>query len=228
MNFSRDGKQLVSTSQGDETIVVWDVAAGKVAKQFNQRKPDTAANHSGTYYRVAFHADGEQVLTCGTDRTVTLWDVAEGKEVQNFITTEYLNYLNKDKDTELNAQAVGASSPDTLYALALSQDGQRVAAGGLHGVIQVWEVTSRQVCRTMPKQSGYVVDLAFNAAGQRLLSCGHTGNLVIWSLADGKPAFQAKLPAFCHCAAYSPDGTTIAAGAADGAIYLLDLPAAAR
>jgi WD40 repeat protein len=159
---------------------------------------------------------------------VTAWDAAEGKEVHQFITTEYVTYFNENKDLELKRKPAGSSSMDTLYALALSQDGQQVAAGGLHGVIQVWDLASRKVVQTVLRHPGYVVDLAFNAAGKRLLSCGHTGNLVIWNLADGKAVFQAKLPAFCHCASYSPDGAAVAAGGADGRVFLLDVPAEAR
>jgi WD40 repeat protein len=228
LNFSKDGKQLVSTSQSDESIVIWDVAAGKVASQFEQRKPDPWANRSATFYRVAFSASGEQIFTCGTDRIVTAWDVAKGKEVHQFVTTEYVTYLNENKDLELKRKPASASSLDTLYALALSHDGQQVAAGGLHGVIHVWDLASRKVVQTVPRHPGYVVDLAFNAAGKHLLSCGHTGNLVIWNLADGKPVFQAKLPAFCHCASYSPDGAAVAAGGADGQVFLLEVPDAAR
>lgn len=85
-----------------------------------------------------------------------------------------------------------------------------------------------KVKQTLPKHPGYVVDLAYNATSQRLLSCGNQGDVISWNLAGGKPAFQAKLPALCHCASYAQDGATIAVRAADGNVYLLEVPAAAR
>ena len=85
-----------------------------------------------------------------------------------------------------------------------------------------------QLVRTLVGHADAVYRLAFSAAGNRLLSCGHSGVLKIWNTADGKTLYQTGLPAVGYFADYAPGGKQIVATCADSKTYLFPLPMAVR
>ena len=73
LNFSRDGKLLVSTSVDDEARI-WDVTTGR------QFAPTPLKGHTQGLRFAQFTPDGRTVLT--TDqRTVRFWNVLNGQEM---------------------------------------------------------------------------------------------------------------------------------------------------
>jgi WD40 repeat protein len=102
---SPDGRLALSASgfpEGDRTLRLWDVTAGKEVRQFQ--------GHAGQVYAVAFSPDGRRALSGGADRTLRLWDVASGWQLQVFRGhTDFVNCL--------------AFSPDGGFALSGSWDG---------------------------------------------------------------------------------------------------------
>jgi WD40 repeat protein len=74
--FSPDGRQILSGS-GDNSIKLWDVAAGWEIKTFS--------GHTGFVYSVAFSPDGRQILSGSWDGTFRKWDINTLKEIAKFI-----------------------------------------------------------------------------------------------------------------------------------------------
>jgi WD40 repeat protein len=158
-------------------------------------------------YQLAFTADGQRLVSGGSDGHVKLWDVASGNLAKNFVAGE---------------------SPAPVFTVAPSPDGTRIATAGEDRVVRLWDVASGQVVRELNGHGDAVYQVAFNAAGTRLLSCGHSGRLIVWELGGGRSLFETALPAVAYSSVLSPSGEQILAACADGAAYVAATPAAAR
>ncbi|MFY9342085.1 MAG: serine/threonine-protein kinase, partial [Planctomycetota bacterium] len=103
-----------------------------------------------------------------------------------------------------------------------STDGNRFAVGGGDGVVRVFDTTTWQcvtTVRTAGEDLAHVYWVDFTADGEHLLTCGFEG-MIVWRLADGSRTahFAAANGRPFHVAAWSPDGTRLAAVVKDGTI----------
>ncbi|HKI17141.1 MAG TPA: hypothetical protein VKA15_04650, partial [Isosphaeraceae bacterium] len=76
VTFAPDGKTLASSSDGDPTVSLWDVTAGRLAATLTL--PDAAAGEGVSC--LAFTPDGKTLLT-GGDRGIETWDVSPASRV---------------------------------------------------------------------------------------------------------------------------------------------------
>jgi WD40 repeat protein len=112
--FTPDGKQVLSAGM-DKTIKVWNIADGSVVRELSNPALKAAPGgpapaHPGWVYALRLTADGKRLLSAGSAPRLrgylALWDVASGKMLSG---------------REMN---VG-----TVFALAVSPDGTKVALG---------------------------------------------------------------------------------------------------
>ena len=72
VSFSPDGRLVVSGSDADKTVRVWDSTTGKEVARMTHESSVTA---------VSFSPDGRLVVSGSEDNTVRVWDSTTGKEV---------------------------------------------------------------------------------------------------------------------------------------------------
>jgi hypothetical protein len=103
------------------------------------------------------------------------------------------------------------------HACASTLDGRLVLVGGERMPILAFEWATGREIREYPGHDGATWGLAVSPSGEQLLSCGADGAVVLRDLAAGAElrrfTFAAKL---AMTAAFSPDGTKIAAGCGTG------------
>jgi len=145
-----------------DTIVVWEVATGKMLNEFTRSDVETVES-------LAFSPDGRSVLAGYIDGTIILWNMDTGQETNRF----------KGHDSSIadmvftpNGQFMISSSESTSDNLIL------------------WDAASGEELYRFPNYSGWVNDLALTADGTRLYTASSDSSLRAWyiprSLSDLK------------------------------------------
>ncbi len=98
--FLAGGKYLVASYTNKPELYLWDIAAGKIVRQF--------VGHTENGSQFAVSPDGKRLLSWNDDKTVRLWDVETGKELRK---------LEGHAD-----KAAGVFSPDGKQVLTFSPD----------------------------------------------------------------------------------------------------------
>jgi serine/threonine protein kinase len=161
-------------------------------------------NHLNT---VVFSPDGKTLAFGGIDKAVRLIRL-EGKPGQEQTWNQ--------RPPECNVEC-----------LAFSPDSKVLACGKGNGAILLWNVATGAELRPLPSPDHVVTQIAFSPDGTLLASAGENGGAVVrlWEVASGQLLFTSHMPETgrAWCAAFSPDGKTLAAGLETGEVRLWDL-----
>ncbi|OBI56663.1 TIR domain-containing protein [Mycobacterium sp. E787] len=234
--LARAGNATTATTAntGDDVRAFQELlAANKIATKPNDEplldalvkrwSTDLIANVGAPVVGVAFAEVGHRLAVADSDG-LRIWD------------TNSPNWLEKLRNSACAAGPVQAKSdsgclsfpmrPTHLTNVAISADGQVVAAGSEEGTVQVWNLNDQPpVAKTLPRpHQGRVTSVALSRDGQRLVSAGVDGFIDL-SRPDGNdlrtiannPAGAIFTVAFNHA------GDRLAAGGADGAIRIWNL-----
>src|SRR5258706_53868 len=126
----------------------------------------------------------------------------------------------------------------TVFAVAWSPDGRRIASGGNDSTVQVWDAKSGRRLLTYPGHAAPVRAVAWSHDGTRIASA--TGNdsyeypketVQVWNAMTGQTLRSYPVPSSAGYVdgtlsmAWSPDGTHLASGGADTIVHLWTAPA---
>jgi eukaryotic-like serine/threonine-protein kinase len=103
--------------------------------------------------------------------------------------------------------------PGGCPAMALSDDGKRLAAGCGNGRVYLWDADSGELLRTCIGHDAEVMKVAFNHAGTVLASTGWDGTYRLWDPLTG--AQLLKFPGASYQLQFSPDDSRLSYGAED-------------
>jgi len=176
--FGPDGHHLVSAgwSSGDDLNVTgWDPMTGSLLFANPAEDLDTGPplrqipgkGHGGAT-AVALRPDGTWLAAASRDGnssetkrwTVGLWNVETGEELRT-----------------LEGQG------PMCYSLALSRDGSSLACGEDHGVVRLWDLTTKSESRALGAVTE-VTGVGFSPDGRLLVTVGQD-SVKIWDLAAG-------------------------------------------
>jgi RNA polymerase sigma factor (sigma-70 family) len=115
--FAPDGRALASSGRAD-TIHLWDVATGKLLRQFD--RPATRNGRTRDVFQLAFSPDGRTLVSGEEDGAVRLWEVGTGA---------------------LRRELTGHG--DSVHAVTAAADGRRLASAGADTTALVWELTGQ-------------------------------------------------------------------------------------
>lgn len=111
-----------------------------------------------------------------------------------------------------------------VKSIACSPDGQILASGGEDKTINLWNLQTRELIRTLEGHSKDVTSVAFSPDGQILASGSEDKTIKLWNWHTGELQKTLKGHLFgVLCVACSPDRQILASGSRDGTIKLWNL-----
>lgn len=179
--FSRRG-DLLALASG----IPWERDQPGQIEILNARTGEAVAilkGHQGGVFGVSLREDGRQLASAGADGKVILWDIDSGTEIHSFETDA------------------------TVTSVILSEDG-RIVAAGIQGGVRVWDVTERQLLKSLSLPGNQVEKVVLSLDGRMIAGCNST-HYAVWTL-DGGVILEGKhsREEWAHGIAFSPDGTT--------------------
>jgi WD40 repeat protein len=148
----------------------------------------------GAMDRIAFSADSSQ-LASWTEQELELWDAISGTPVKSFQGTKIViaddfSFVGISKGTTVTLRPVTTDAPVTTLShttevngVALSFDGNRIAAGLSDGTVTLWDRSQGQVMSSLGGYGNGQLD--FSPTGYRLAYVSDDGGMRLWDGAIG-------------------------------------------
>jgi WD40 repeat protein len=192
--FSGSGRWLAAVGV-DDTVRIWDVAAGRVAHSLR---------HPAAVHSVWFSPDDRRLLTTASDFTAYVWDVATGAMVGKplrheaaIVDAEFspdgrlVLTGSRDRTARLWEASSGRQlleplrHDDYVNSVSFGRHGRRVVTASGDGTARVWDVRAgRAHAEELPGEPG-VFRAVFDPAGGRLLVTAREA-VRLWDLRTGR------------------------------------------
>jgi len=191
--FAPDGVEVAAS--GYHEVTTWKVADGAPSRRLG--------GMAERIHDIAYSPDGKWLATASGDPgqfgSVQLW-ISEpgggGKLARDLLETT-----------------------DSVFAVAFSPDGTKLAAGGADRAVRVWEVATGKELALIEDHADWIFDIAWSPDGKRLATASRDKTSKVFDVE--KKESIATFPGHAEtvfCVAFTPDGKAIATGGADNQI----------
>lgn len=205
VEFSPDGRRLVSGSKFDNAVIMWRVSDGA-----ELWRAYTAAEIE----RVGWSPDGRFVASCSEDFLVTLFDAATGAVVKTIKQASGIDSLTwsghgrwlatgeehvKRPDGSMSGKARLYRMPegalemevdygDTINELVFTPDDRHLVVAGHPGVVRVYDTAAnlKLVREFTADPSRYLVCVEVSPDGKYVAASGYGGTVWVWEFATGR------------------------------------------
>jgi len=150
--FTADSSRVMASLWPD-TIVVWEVATGKILKEF------TRSDAAETVTTLAFTPDEQSALAGYSDGTIVLWNISNLQEIRRI----------KGHDGAITDTVF---TPNGQFLISSSES--------MSDNLILWDVASGEELYRFPGYSGWVNDLALSADGSQLYTASSDSSLQVW------------------------------------------------
>jgi WD40 repeat protein len=202
LDFSDDGSQLLAGSR-DGSMLLWDVAALQLLH--------TYIGKDGRTLDVELVAGNTAVSSASTGN-LRLWDLEDGRLRAKIDAGDFVASTATSPDGRL--AALGLNQAIRLVDLPTGETVSELALPGGDDAAANQPVFNR----------GDVTALAFDPAGERLLSATDGGELALWDVSQGREIRRfAGHDSRIHDLVFSPDGRSFLSVADDQQLILWDV-----
>ena len=175
--FNADG-HLLAAGVRENRFKIWNVTA----KKDRELGPTTK-----DFPQVKFSRDG-RLVALSDNYTVKVWDTATFRELPALTVPNSINFPHGDA------------------FVSFSEDGKRLATGGIGTDTIVWDPETGKRLSTMSGRTNMAYNVAFSADGMELISGGRTR----WDLRTGRGLRIVPDTSLKTYGTASPDGKTVA------------------
>ena len=172
--YSPDGSTLAISDQVNE-LRLRQASTGREFLEIEGQKDGMPS--------VVFSPDGRFLATGGglppntysdpsrLDTSVRMWEVVSGQEIFSF-----------------------KGHTDSVYGVAFSPDGTRIASTGADGTVRLWDAVTGEALVTLNGHDGHASSVIFTAGGDRLVSGGWDTTLLVWDVSRFRAVAPVKPP----------------------------------
>lgn len=231
--FSPDGRRI-AVAKREAGIVVLSVATGQAEQLVPLPQKVVAVDWAGADRLVTVTGDGA-LWTIRPDDGATRrlgvfingasWDVTAIGE-DRAVIAGHLDAKGERLVVDLNTATVllRMQGEATAYHHAISPDGHTLAVGNQRGELELWDLRSGALTRTLQADGGPTMAVAYSPDGALIATAGFSERVMIWDAVTGerlRAEAQHKGPALNLC--FTPDGAALLSTGADGGISVLPL-----
>ncbi|XP_065157795.1 small ribosomal subunit protein RACK1 [Atheta coriaria] len=155
--LSSDGNYALSGSW-DKTLRLWDLAAGKTTRRFEDHTKDVLS--------VAFSVDNRQIVSGSRDKTIKLWN-----------TLAECKYTIQDD---------GHSDWVSCVRFSPNHSNPIIVSAGWDRMVKVWNLTNCRLKINHSGHTGYLNTVTVSPDGSLCASGGKDCKAMLWDLNDGK------------------------------------------
>ena len=195
--FSPDGRFLLAERE-DDLVEMWDVATRELIATLDHYTEGNAARtilDGGRHLlslQAVYSGNGKIIATCNGDKQPKIWDGATGK-----------------LKTILN-------SPERIYRVALSRDGNTLATMQLQGAIELWDTATGRMKQQLEGKNALEYDFhgfEFSPDGQ-YISTFYAETTKLWE-ATGQLKYALPKLGKSYDATFTRDSKTLATASTD-------------
>jgi WD40 repeat protein len=207
VEFSADGQRLATASvEGD--VKIWRVGDGALMQ--------TLAHPSGVT-SVAFSPDGEWLATGAEDGQVRRWRVDNGTLLQTLTA-------RSQPDAETARGTAAGDKGLAVRSVAVSADGQSLAAAGDGLAISIWHVPDGTMTQTLGGHTMPVSAIGFSPDAPLLASGSLDRSLRLWRLDGSVPVRTiAHQTQAIETIAFGAGGQLLASGGDEAKVMLWEV-----
>ncbi len=229
--WSPDGQRICSASK-DKTIKVWDAKKGQLLWS---RK-----GHKDVVSSVAWSPDGNQIISASFDRILKIWDAKTGQELHHLkghqdgitcvswspngdwivsVTTgKYMNLWDARSGRKSKGLDGGLTN---MTSVAWANDSERIVVTSTDKTLMIIGRTGKEALLSLTGHQSGVRAASWSPNGRQIVSASTDKTLKIWETDTGSCLHTFYGDADFYCCAFSPDGTSIAAGDKVGRVIFL-------
>lgn len=182
VQFSRDGKQLLSSSY-DKTIKLWDVETGRLIRTFD--------GHNWWVWSARFSPDEKRIVSAGQDGVVLVWDVASGRQSPPFTGHEGPVYTASFDPTGRFIASGGYDrkiqlwDPASIKPFDFRKAAEETTGSENPAALSEVEGDARK-SKILTGHQGAIRSLRFSKDGGLLLSGAQDNTAMLWELPVGR------------------------------------------
>ncbi len=235
--FSGNEGQLLATSDGSETIQIWDIASGS--------EVDSLFARTDAVRFLLSNPDQPYLLVGGADYVVGVFDMMSGDDIALEGHAERLTALalssdgrfvaSSDRDGQvivwnrqtgdrlqnLVVEIEGTNTTEYARSLAFNPDASVLAIGLSNGMIFLLDTQNGSQIASLAEHSDAVTALAFSTDGSLLISGSYDRSLRVWDIETGEVLrlLEDHNDTITEVA-FSDDGTLLITASEDGTLML--------